>query len=68
MASAPFIAKYLQLRREWLCSDPDSGLHQRLSHELAQLERDFVDLGVPPFVDTQPCNDGASDIGVKGGE
>ena len=56
MAAPPFLAKYLRLRREWLSADPVSGRHQRLSQELAQLERDFVDMGVGPFVDTQPYN------------
>ena len=54
MASPPSLPKYLRLRREWLGADPVSGWHQRLSHELGQLERDFVDMGVSPFVDTQP--------------
>jgi hypothetical protein len=28
-------------------------LHHRLSHEIAQLEVDFVEMGVSTFVDTQ---------------
>jgi hypothetical protein len=68
VASPPFLAKYLRLRREWLCGDPASGRHQRLSHELAQLERDFAEMGVSPFVDTQPCNDGASQTAATDGE
>ena len=54
MSSAPLLAKYLRLRREWSAADPVSGLHRRLSHEIAQLEFDFAEMGVGPFVDTQP--------------
>jgi len=54
MSSSPLVAKYLRLRREWLGADPVSGLHHRLSHEIALLERDFVARDIPPFVDTQP--------------
>jgi len=54
MSSSPLLAKYLRLRREWLGADPVSGLHQRLSHELAALERDFVAMDVSPFIDTEP--------------
>ena len=54
VSSAPLLAKYLRLRREWSVADPVSGLHHRLSHEIAQLELDFVEMGVSPFVDTQP--------------
>jgi|GraSoiStandDraft_4_1057263.scaffolds.fasta_scaffold1884428_2 hypothetical protein len=68
MASPPFLAKYLRLRREWLCADPVSGRHRRLAHELAQLERDFVVMGVRPFVDTQPYNYWESQAAVKGDE
>ncbi len=53
VSSAPLLAKYLRLRREWSVSDPVSGLHHRLSHEIAQLEVDFVEMGVSTFVDTQ---------------
>ena len=54
--AAPLIAKYLRLRREWLGADPVSGLHHRLAlvRSFAQFERDFVDMGVTPFFDTQP--------------
>lgn len=52
--STPLLAKYLRLRREWLGADPVSGLHHRLSDDIAQLELDFVAMGVSPFVDTQP--------------
>jgi len=68
VASASFLAKYLRLRREWLCADPVSGWHHRLSLELAQLERDFVDLDVGPFVDTQPYTYCESDAAVTGDE
>ena len=54
VSSAPLLAKYLRLRREWLGADPVSGWHQRLSHEMAQLELDFAEMGVSPFIDTQP--------------
>ena len=50
---APLLAKYLRLRPEWSVADPVSGLHRR-SHEIAQLEIDFVEMHVSPFVDTQP--------------
>ena len=53
VSSAPLLAKYLRLRREWSVSDPVSGLHHRLSHEIAQLELDFAEMGVSTFVDTQ---------------
>jgi hypothetical protein len=39
-----------------------------LSLELAQLERDFVDMDVGPFVDTQPYTYCASDGAVTGDE
>ena len=68
MASAHFLAKYLRVRREWWCADPVSGRRRRLAHELAQLERDFVDMGVRPFVDTQPYNYWQSQAAVKGDE
>jgi hypothetical protein len=51
----PLLPKYLRLRREWQGADPRSGRHRRLAQELAQLERAFVDMGVTPFADTQPC-------------
>jgi hypothetical protein len=51
----PLLLKYLRLRREWRGADPRSGRHRRLAQEVAQLERAFVDTGVTPFADTQPC-------------
>ena len=57
VSSSPLFAKYLRMRREWLEADPVSGWHLRLSNELGELEREFVDMGVSPFIDTQPLED-----------
>jgi hypothetical protein len=53
--AATLLPKYLRLRREWQLARPGSGHHQRLSDELAELERGFLETGVTLFADTQPC-------------
>jgi len=54
VSSPTLLAKYLRLRRERLGADPVTDLHHRLSYEIAQLELDFVEMGVSPFAETQP--------------
>ena len=52
---APLLPKYLRLRRESQSAELAWNHRQRLARELAQLEGTFVEMGLMPFADTQPC-------------